>query len=134
MKSERGFTLIELMITIVVIAVIVTIAYPSYMSQARKARRTDGTSALSKASMVMESCRSDLATYTGCAARLDATSDENYYAISVAIAGTGLSYTLTATAQGVQLKDDQCDTMTLTSAGNKGHTGTAADVATCWGS
>jgi len=131
MKAERGFTLIELMITIVVLAIIVSIAYPSYMEQTRKARRSDGTSALSKASMMMESCRANLATFTGCVP--DANSEEGYYGIGVAVAVDGLSYTLTATAQGVQLKDDKCDTITLTSAGTKGHTGTAGDAATCWG-
>jgi type IV pilus assembly protein PilE len=133
MKKERGFTLIELMITIVVLSIIVAIAFPSYMAQARKSRRADATAALGKATMVMESCRADLATFTGCGARLDAASEENYYAISVNIPVTGLSYTLTATAQGAQQNDDLCDTVTLTSAGTKGYTGTAPDVATCWG-
>ena len=133
MKMERGFTLIELMITIVILAIIVAFALPSYSAQAQKSRRSDGTAALSRATMVMESCRSDLATYTGCAARVAATSEESFYNVSVAVAVGGGAYTLTATATGVQAEDTRCTTLTLNSQGSKGYTGTAPDAATCWG-
>ena len=133
MGSERGFTLIELMITIVVLAIIVAFALPSYTAQAQKSRRTDGTSALSRATMVMESCRSDLATYTGCAGRVPAFSEESYYALNVAVSAGGAAYTLTATPAGVQAQDLRCTTITLTSQGTKGYTGTAPNVASCWG-
>lgn len=133
MKSEHGFTLMELLIAMVILAILVTVALPSYMAQAQKSRRTDGTSALGRASMVMESCRSDLATYTGCAGRVAATSDESFYNLAVVITGGGSGYTLTATATGVQLEDDYCTTITLNSQGTRGYTGSAADAATCWG-
>ena len=131
MRPERGFTLIELMITIVIVAIIVAIAFPSYSEYVQRSRRSDGASALSRATMVMESCRSDLASYTGCAGRVAATSDEGFYNITVAV--TSSSYTLTATALGVQAQDARCNTLTLDSQGTKGYTGSAPDVATCWG-
>lgn len=131
MRSERGFTLIELMIAIVIVAIIVAIAFPSYSDYVQRSRRSDGTSALSRATMVMESCRSDLASYTGCAGRVAATSDEGFYNLTVAV--TSSSYTLTATALGVQAQDARCNTLTLDSQGTKGYTGSAPDVATCWG-
>jgi type IV pilus assembly protein PilE len=131
MRSERGFTLIELMITIVIIAIIVAIAFPSYTEYVQRSRRSDGTSALSRATMVMESCRSDLASYTGCAGRVAATSDEGFYNLTATV--TGSSYTLSATALGVQAKDVKCTTLTLNSQGTKGYTGSAPDAATCWG-
>ena len=133
MRSERGFTLIELMITIVILAIIVAFALPSYTAQAQKSRRSDGTSALSRATMVMESCRSDLATYAGCAGRVAATSEESFYNLSVVITGGGTGYNLTATAAGVQTQDALCTTITLNSQGTKGYTGTAPNAATCWG-
>jgi len=131
MRPERGFTLIELMIAIVIVAIIVAIAFPSYSDYVQRSRRSDGTSALSRATMVMESCRSDLASYTGCAGRVAATSDEGFYNLTVAV--TSSSYTLTATALGVQAQDVRCNTLTLDSQGTKGYTGSAPDVATCWG-
>ena len=84
--------------------------------------------------MVMESCRSDLATYTGCAGRIAATSEDSFYNLSVNIAADGISYTLTATATGVQVKDAKCATIILNSQGTKGYTGTASNAATCWNS
>ena len=133
MKSEHGFTLIELLITIVILAILVAVALPSYMAQAQKSRRTDGTAALGRASMVMESCRSDLATYAGCAGRVAVTSGESFYNMGVAITGGGSGYNLTATATGDQANDGYCTTITLNSQGTKGYTGSAADTATCWG-
>ena len=133
MKSENGFTLVELLITIVILAILVAVAVPSYMAQAQKSRRTDGTAALGRASMVMESCRSDLATYAGCAGRVAATSEESFYNMAVVITGGGSGYTLTATATGNQAGDTYCTTITLNSQGTKGYTGSAADTATCWG-
>ena len=133
MSMERGFTLIELMITIVILAIIVAFALPSYTAQAQKSRRSDGTAALSRATMVMESCRSDLATYSGCAGRVAATSEESFYDLTVVVATGGVSYTLTATPTGVQAKDARCATITLSSQGTKGYTGTASDASTCWG-
>jgi type IV pilus assembly protein PilE len=133
MKAEHGFTLIELLISMVILAILVAVALPSYMAQAQKSRRTDATSALGRASMVMESCRSDLATYTGCTGRVAATSGESFYNLAVVITGGGSGYTLTATATGDQAGDDYCTTITLNSQGTKGYTGSAADAATCWG-
>jgi len=133
MKSEHGFTLMELLITMVILAILVAVAVPSYMAQAQKSRRTDGASSLGRASMVMESCRADLATYTGCTGRVAATSEESFYNLGVVITGGGNGYTLTATATGSQSNDARCTTITLTSQGTKGYTGTAPDAATCWG-
>lgn len=41
MRSQRGFTLIELMIVVVVIAILSAVAYPSYQSYMARARRSD---------------------------------------------------------------------------------------------
>ena len=44
--TQRGFTLIELMVVVVIATILVGIAVPSYMSQMRKSRRTDAKTAL----------------------------------------------------------------------------------------
>jgi type IV pilus assembly protein PilE len=133
MNSKRGFSLIELMVAVAIVAIIITIGYPSYLSYMQRTRRSDGIAALNHAAMVMESCRSDLATYVGCEARVAAQSENGYYTL-VPSAITASSYLLTATAVGVQAKDGKCATFTLDSQGTRGYTGSAPDVATCWGS
>ncbi|MBS3745013.1 MAG: prepilin-type N-terminal cleavage/methylation domain-containing protein, partial [Wenzhouxiangellaceae bacterium] len=47
MKNTRGFTLIELMITVAILAILVGIALPAYQNQVQKARRADAVSGLS---------------------------------------------------------------------------------------
>ena len=38
-EQERGFTLLELMITVAVIAILASVAYPSYTEYVAKSRR-----------------------------------------------------------------------------------------------
>jgi len=45
-RRQRGFSLIELGITMMIIAIVASLAYPSYLDQVRKAKRTVAKSAL----------------------------------------------------------------------------------------
>jgi type IV pilus assembly protein PilE len=54
MKKITGFTLTELMITVVIVGILAAIAYPTYMDQMRKARRADAEAALLELSQFME--------------------------------------------------------------------------------
>ena len=54
LKRQRGFTLMEVMITVAIIGILAAIAFPSYQDSMRKSRRTDGKNALSQAAANME--------------------------------------------------------------------------------
>ena len=53
-KTQYGFTLIELMITVAIIAILAGIAYPSYLSQVRRSNRTEARTALLQAQVAQE--------------------------------------------------------------------------------
>jgi type IV pilus assembly protein PilE len=54
MKTARGFTLIELIITVAIVAILATIAYPSYEEHVRKTRRGDAKAVLLQGQQWME--------------------------------------------------------------------------------
>ncbi|MEK7816154.1 MAG: type IV pilin protein [Pseudomonadota bacterium] len=53
-NATHGFTLIELMITVVIIGILAAIAYPSYQNYTRQTRRSDAQIALTQAANQQE--------------------------------------------------------------------------------
>lgn len=69
MRQARGFTLIELMITVAIIAVLASIAVPSYRDYITRSKIHEATTALLAQKVKMEQYYQDLRTYAGsCAA------------------------------------------------------------------
>ena len=62
-RRERGFTIIELMITVVIIAILTGIAYPSYQDYVRRGALTDATTILADARVKMEKYYQDNSSY-----------------------------------------------------------------------
>lgn len=124
MKLYKGFTLIEVMVTVVIIGILSSIAYPSYIQYVTKSARTEGVAAVMKVANLQEQYYLDNRVYTedmedlGLSANPYITEHGHY---SVASDGT-TSMTITATAQGTQASRESstCQTITLTDAGVKG--------------
>jgi type IV pilus assembly protein PilE len=134
---ERGFTLVELVVTIAILGILVTIAYPSYLRYTLRGYRTDATRTLIQDAQVLERCYSQTFTYAGCAAAPvgTATSAQARYTVTVALAPA--PYTITAVPNGApQSGDTQCASFTLSGAGVQGATDSSNNntTAACWGS
>lgn len=131
----RGFTLIELMITLAVIAILASIALPSYQNFMMRARRTDAQQGLSLMANWMERAASVSGGYPS-AAQAAASglniSPEGFYAITVALpAPTNFTLTATPIATGPQASDAECKAFVITNAGIRSITGTGT-MGNCW--
>jgi type IV pilus assembly protein PilE len=127
---RRGFTLIELMITVAIVGVLAAIAYPSYTQSVLRSHRTDARAALMQDAQTLEKCYTMNGNYTGCGT-FPHNSDNSFYNIPAWTARTGFttanSYVLTANARGTQTNDNHCAFMAIDDTGAK--TATNAD---CW--
>ncbi|MDQ6680072.1 MAG: prepilin-type N-terminal cleavage/methylation domain-containing protein [Pseudomonadota bacterium] len=106
MRHSRGFTLIELMITVAIVAILAAIAVPSYSDYIRRGRLTEGLSALAAQRVKMEQFFQDNRTYVGACqpntvAPNPATPNFNYVCLPTPAAGAVPSqYLITATGIG----------------------------------
>jgi type IV pilus assembly protein PilE len=124
MKKAKGFTLIELMVTIVIIGILASIAIPSYREYVIRGNRRAAQAAMMEiatrqqqyfvANRVYAASIDDLG-YT-----LPAEVEGKYTAALVFDAGPPPSFDITFTATGSQAGDGP---LTLDSEGNKGPDG-----------
>jgi type IV pilus assembly protein PilE len=149
----RGFTLIELVVTMVIAAILAAIAIPSYQSYVLKSHRTDAKSALLDLASLEERYFSTQNTYTALPTNLGYPGagvpfavGSGYYNITVlnvfgataptatVPGGTPASYTITATAIANQVNDTPCTSFTITSAGVQTalNSGGTDNTTACW--
>ena len=139
-ERMRGFTLIELMITITVLALLASIALPTYMNQIRKARRTEAKTAVLDLAGREERLYSVTNAYSqvpadlGYGAGTFPKSVGNGY-FDVDVTATATTFTITATASTPdQLDDTACKTFTILHTGVRSaqDSGSADNTAVCW--
>lgn len=109
MKKHCGFTLVELMITVVIIGILGAIAFPSYQSYMLKGRRASAQTHLMDIAQRQQQYLLDARSYAATLAELNMTTPADvsrYYTISIAAAaGSPPTFTVTATPLGAQATD-----------------------------
>ena len=131
MGNEKGFSLIELMITVVIIGLLAAVAIPSYRSHVIRTQRSDGKTALLEAAQRMERFFTNNNTYAGAtvgnnaADTIRAASGEGLYTLSFPAANPLTPTTYTIQAAKNNANDDGCNTLTINQQGVKA-------PAACW--
>jgi type IV pilus assembly protein PilE len=134
-RTNRGITLVELLVVMVIIGILSAIAIPSYRNYTLRANRADAKTALLAMAGAMERCFTRFNSYAeddGCAVVFDVPSTEGKYRITAPIQ-TEVAFTLRATPQDGQADDTQCGSFTLDNANSRGVTGSlSATPLACW--
>lgn len=128
-RTQRGVTLMELMIVMVVIALLSAIAYPTYRQQTMRSNRAEAKSTLTQRAQQLERCFTRLRTYAGCIVLPELTPGGQYQITFGAGTPTATQYTLVATPQGAQV-GDSCGTLALNETNLR--TATGGTEANCW--
>jgi type IV pilus assembly protein PilE len=122
LESNKGFTLIEIMVVVVIVGILASIAYPSYLDYVLRSHRVDAQAVLMEGAQALERCYTLGNSYTGCDPDFRDLSAPDRYNLTTAI--NSQDFTLTATPQNAQTPDS-CGTMTLNHLGVK-------TPSTCW--
>jgi type IV pilus assembly protein PilE len=126
----RGFTLIELVITVAVVAILTMIALPSYQEYVRRSTRSEAQAYLLNVATRQQQFLLDTRSYSGTLAALGVpVSDRvnNGYTLTLnVVAGPPATFTITAAPKGGQASE-KCGTLTINQAGTR-----TAATSGCW--
>lgn len=142
LRAAKGFTLLEIMVTMAIMAIVGTIAFAAYESQSRKGRRTEAIVALEQIAQAQQRFFTNENTFTASIADLkrygieSGTSPGGHYTFTLAAGPDGLTSTFVATAtpDGSQKKDSCTElSVSMTSQSPTVTRDGTPDSKTCWG-
>lgn len=135
---QRGFTLIEVMITVAIVGILAMVAYPSYRDYIIRGNVPEATSRLATKQVQMEQFFQDNRTYVGGpGCTLDQTSSKYFdFSCTGAGAATATTYTITATGKGsmagINYTIDQTGAKTTSITAGAPSGWTAPSPNNCW--
>lgn len=129
-RRRRGFTLIELMITVAVVSVLSAVALPSYRSSVRKSVRAEAQAFLlavaGRQQQFLVDRRSFATSVPEAGIAVPPNVAANYTLSLSVVSGPPPTFSLSA-APKVKQADEPCGTLGIDQAGTK-----TAAVTTCW--
>lgn len=134
--GAKGFSLIELMVTVAIVAILAALAYPAYQTFVVKTHRSAAKACLAQYAQFMERYYTTNLTYVdadpslGCA--MEDGMDANYsFEVDNLGASTYIARAVPTTA--FSARDTRCGTLSLTQTGARSAgSGSAADIEYCW--
>ncbi len=131
MKVIKGFTLIEVMITVAIVGILAAMAYPSYMESVRKSNRAEAKTELFDFAQRLQRCYTSFARFNdkdNCPAykTLEAgtyvTRGSGFYKITIAHTSGSETTTYKLTAEAIKSPQTQdtandCNKLTLEHTG-----------------
>lgn len=137
MSKTRGFTLLELMITVVIVSILAAIALPNYNNYVTRSKISEATAQLSTMRIKMEQIFQDQRTYAnaclaGTVAPLPGVNDVKYFTYTCPVKD---AVSFTVQADGVAIQGMTGFSYTIDQGGNRKTLstgwGTCANTA-CW--
>lgn len=139
MRAAKGFTLIELMITVAVIAILASIALPSYTDYVTRSKFTEAHTHLSDLRVKMEQRFQDARSYAGASCSPAGSANVKYFDFTCTDGPDADSFTIQAAGKagtdlaGIAFTINESNVRTtVVTAGStiadKGYSGNAA----CW--
>lgn len=114
-RPQSGFSLFELLVTMVILGILAAVALPSFTDSIRKGRRSDAVARLSDVQQAQERYRSNNSTYAGSLDDIGVSvPSTSHYSVSISNA-SARGYTATATARSTssQAHDHDCVQMVV---------------------